>query len=74
MSESRAGLMTIRGTQATARIGLGTLVVARAPLFIHRIEPIAGYRSAATRTRPGPAADHPSLVAASALLASRAAP
>ena len=43
MPESRAGLMTIRGAQATARIGLGTLVVACAPLFVHRIEPIAGY-------------------------------
>jgi hypothetical protein len=48
--------MAIRSAQASVRIGLGTLVVVRAPLFVHRTEPIAGY--AARRRGRGPVCGH----------------
>ena len=47
--------MAIRSAQASVRIGLGTLVVARAPLFVHRTEPIAEHAALRRgRGRHGP--------------------
>src|SRR5262249_59806641 len=41
--KSRAGLLAIGGALAGVRAGLGVTVAARAPLFVHRIEPSAGH-------------------------------